>query len=67
MVIGNAISRRLQDGWTRLADRVFGETAGNERETARGEFTSAFISDRSLAEYRAREDQRRNASRSPAR
>jgi hypothetical protein len=63
MIIGNVISRRLQDGWTRLADRVFGETPGTEHETSRGEFTSAFSSDKSLAEYRAREDQLRNASR----
>jgi hypothetical protein len=66
MDIGTSIARRLQQGWTRLADRVFGETAGSEHETSRGEFTSAFISDKSLADYRQREDQRRNAFRSPA-
>jgi len=55
------LARRLQQSWTRLADRVFGETS--DAETARGEFTSAFISDKSLAEYRAREDRRRNAFR----
>jgi hypothetical protein len=66
MDIGTSIRRRLQRGWTRFADRIFGETAGTEHETSRGEFTSAFISDKSLAEYRLREDRRRNAFRAPA-
>lgn len=63
MNTGTSLARRLQEGWTRLADRVFGETS--DAETARGEFTSAFISDKSLADYRASEDQRRNAYRRP--
>jgi hypothetical protein len=50
----------------RLADRVFGDTGEAAGETARGEFTSAFISEKSLADYLAREDVRRNARRPPA-
>ena len=60
-----SIARRLQQRWTRLAERLFGEAAGTETETSRGEFTSAFMSDRNLADYVARENARRNALRPP--
>lgn len=63
MDTGTSITRRLQEHWTRLAERVFGDAG---EETARGEFTSAFISETSLADYRAREDRRRHAHRPPA-
>ena len=66
MDIGNSIARQLQERWTRLANKMFGDAAGSEHETSRGEFTSAFISDKSLEEYRTRENARRNASRPPA-
>jgi hypothetical protein len=61
-----SILRVIEERWMRLADRVFGDTGEAAGETARGEFTSAFISEKSLADYLAREDVRRNARRPPA-
>ena len=39
--------REIQRSWTRLADSAFGSAApGAQDEMSRGEFTSAFISER---------------------
>ena len=41
--------REIQRNWTRLADSAFGSTApAAQDEMSRGEFTSAFISERGL-------------------
>ena len=61
-----SIAHRLQERWTRLAEKLFGDAAGSETETSRGEFTSAFMNDGNLASYVARENARRNARRPPA-
>jgi hypothetical protein len=50
-----SIAHRLQARWARLAERLFGDAAGSEDETARGEFTSAFISQRKPASAPARQ------------
>ena len=63
MDTGSSLSSRLSACWSRLAERMFGDAA---EDTARGEFTSAFINDRNLADYVARENARRNALRRPA-
>ncbi len=60
-----SIARRLQERWMRLVEKLISNTAGTEGETARGEFTSAFIGEKHLADYRAREDAKRNAFRPP--
>jgi len=42
--------RDLQNSWTRLADSAFGKAdTGRQDEMARGEFISAFISERDLS------------------
>jgi hypothetical protein len=64
MDTGFAFSSRLRACWSNLAERIYGETA---EDTARGEFTSAFIGERNLADYMARENARRNALRPPPR
>lgn len=60
-----SLARRLGAHVQRLADRLFGDAAGRDGETAGGEFTSAFISEKSLAAYLAREDGRRKTRRAP--
>lgn len=64
MDTGPSVLSRLRACWNNLAERIFGDAA---EDTARGEFTGAFISDRNLADYVARENARRNALRRPAR
>ena len=52
MTIGRSIAksyRELQQGWARLADSAFGRSLPGRDETARGEFISAFISERDLS------------------
>ena len=41
--------RELQQGWVRLANSVFGRSVAPRDEMARGEFISAFISERDLS------------------
>ena len=66
MTARTSIARLIEERWTRLAERIFGDAGEANGETARGEFTSAFISDKSLADYLSRENARRNARRPPA-
>jgi hypothetical protein len=63
MDTASSLSSRLRACWSNLAERMFGDAA---EDTARGEITSAFISERNLADYVARENARRNARRPPA-
>lgn len=53
MTFAEAISRSYQEiqrSWTRLAESAFGDGAPSARdEMSRGEFTSAFISERDLS------------------
>lgn len=60
-----SLARRLGAHVRRLADRLYGDAAGQDGETARGEFTSAFMSEKNLTDYMARENARRNAQRPP--
>lgn len=41
--------RELQQGWARMADSAFGKSIAPRDEMARGEFISAFISERGLS------------------
>jgi hypothetical protein len=60
-----SLAHRLGAHVQRLADRLFGDAAGRDGETAGGEFTSAFISEKSLVADLARQDGRRKVRRSP--
>lgn len=59
MTIGQSIARsyrELQQGWARLADSAFGKSLAPRDEMARGEFISAFISERGLSFPARRQD-----------
>ena len=50
--------RELQQGWVRLANSVFGKSVAPRDEMARGEFISAFISERDLSFPASPQDRR---------
>lgn len=52
---------KLQESWARLVERLFGEAAADAArdEMARGEFTSAFVTDTGRANPRPGEERRR--------